>query len=130
MILSVVNHPDGVQHRAIYRSSSSSDKQAATLSKAEMKQARQRGARVANLKRRIATMERLVVECDRIAADLDREIRIEEDRTKIQNPAHTAYSFYRNLYCPLIRLPKNRSLMVVEWCGVGEFCEGCAVQVR
>jgi hypothetical protein len=39
-------------------------------------------------------MERLVVECDRIAADLDREIRIEEDRTKIQNPAHTAYSFY------------------------------------
>ena len=75
-------------------SSSSSDKQAATLSKAEMKQARQRGARVANLKRRIATMERLVVECDRIAADLDREIRIEEDRTKIQNPAHTAYSFY------------------------------------
>jgi len=59
MILSVDNHPDGVQHRAIYRSSSSSDKQAATLSKAEMKQARQRGARVANLKRRIATMERL-----------------------------------------------------------------------
>ena len=94
MILSVDNHPDGVQHRAIYRSSSSSDKQAATLTKAEMKQARQRGARVANLKRRIATMERLVVECDRIAADLDREIRIEEDRTKIQNPAHTAYSFY------------------------------------
>jgi len=39
-------------------------------------------------------MERLVVECDRIAADLDREIRIEEDRTKIQNPAHNAYSFY------------------------------------
>ena len=94
MILSVDNHPDGVQHRAIYRSSSSSDKQAATLRKAEMKQARQMGARVPNLKRRIATMERLVVECDRIAADLDREIRIEEDRTKIQNPAHTAYSFY------------------------------------
>jgi hypothetical protein len=39
-------------------------------------------------------MECLVVECDRIAADLDREIRIEEDRTKIQNPAHMAYSFY------------------------------------
>jgi hypothetical protein len=61
MILSVDN--------AIYRSSSSSHKQAAILSKAEMKQARQRGARVAYLKRRIATMERLVVECDRIAAD-------------------------------------------------------------
>jgi hypothetical protein len=39
-------------------------------------------------------MERLVVEYDRIAADLDQEIRIEEDRTRIQNPAHTAYSFY------------------------------------
>ena len=59
MILSVDNHPDGVQHRAIYRSSSSADKQAATLSKAEMKQARQMEARVANLKRRIATMGRL-----------------------------------------------------------------------
>ena len=82
MILSVDNHPDGVQHRAIYRSSNSSDKQAATLSKAEMKQARQMEARVANLKRRIATMERLIVECGRIAADLDQEISIEEDRTK------------------------------------------------
>ena len=39
-------------------------------------------------------MGRLVVECDRIAADLDQEIRIKEDRTKIQNPAHTASSFY------------------------------------
>ena len=94
MILSVDNHPDVVQHRAIYRSSSSSDRPAATLSKAEMKRVRQMEGQVANLKRRTATMKHLIAECDRMAADLDQEIRIEEDRTKIQNPAHTAYSFY------------------------------------
>src|SRR5262249_27975512 len=93
MILSVDNHPDGVQHRAIYRSSSSSDKQAATLSKAEMKQARQRGARVANLKRRIATMERLVVECDRIALISIGRSGLRKTVPR-QNPAHNAYSFY------------------------------------
>jgi hypothetical protein len=78
----------------MYRSSSSSDKPAAILSKAEMKRARQMDGRAANLKRRIATMNHLIAECDRIAADLDREILIEEDRVKIHNPAHSAYSTY------------------------------------
>ena len=59
-----------------------------------MKRARQMEARVANLKWRIATVNHLIAECDRTAADLDREIRIEEDRTKIHNPAYTAYSTY------------------------------------
>jgi flagellar FliJ protein len=94
MILSIDNHPDGVQLQAKYRPSSSSDKPAATLSKAEMKRARQMEGRAANLKRRIATMNHLIPECDRIVADLDREIRIEEDRTKIHDPAHSAYSTY------------------------------------
>ncbi len=94
MTLSIDNHPSGVQHRGIYRSSSSSDQPAAALSKAEMKRARQMEARVANLKWRIATVNHLIAECDRTAADLDREIRIEEDRTKIHNPAYTAYSTY------------------------------------
>ena len=78
----------------MYRPSSSSDKPAATLSKAEMKRARQMEGRAANLKRRIATMNHLIAECDRIVADLDREIRIEEDRTKIHDPALSAYSTY------------------------------------
>ena len=94
MILSTDNHPGGVQLQAMYRPSSSSDKPAATLSKAEMKRARQMEGRAANLKRRIATMNHLIAECDRIVADLDREIRIEEDRTKIHDPAHSAYSTY------------------------------------
>jgi flagellar protein FliJ len=59
-----------------------------------MKRARQMEGRAANLKRRIATMNHLIPECDRIVADLDREIRIEEDRTKIHDPAHSAYSTY------------------------------------
>ena len=94
MILSIDNHPGGVQLQAVYRPSSFSDKPAATLSKAEMKRARQMEGRAANLKRRIATMIHLIAECDRIAADLDREIRIEEDRVRIHNPAHSAYSSY------------------------------------
>jgi hypothetical protein len=77
---------------SMYRSSSSSDKPVATLSKAEMKWARQMEGRVTNLKRRIATMNHLIAECDRLAADLDREIRIEEDRVKIHNPAYSTYA--------------------------------------
>jgi TolA-binding protein len=94
MILSTDNHPGGVQHQAMYRSSSSSDKQAATLSKAEVKRARQVEGRVANLKRRIATMNHIITECDRIAADLDQEVRNEEDRVKIHDLSHSAYSTY------------------------------------
>jgi len=94
MILLIDNHPGGVQLQAKDRPSSSSDKPAATLSKAEMKRNRQMEGRAANLKRRIATMNHLIPECDRIVADLDREIRIEEDRTKIHDPAHSAYSTY------------------------------------
>jgi hypothetical protein len=92
MILSIDNHPGGVQLQAMYRPSSSSDKPAATLSKAEMKRARQMEGRAANLKRRIATMNHLIAECDRIVADLDRETRIEEARTKIHDPAHSAFA--------------------------------------
>jgi hypothetical protein len=29
-----------------------------------------------------------------LAGDLDQEVRNEEDRVKIHNPAHSAYSFY------------------------------------
>jgi hypothetical protein len=94
MILSTDTHLGGVQLQAMYRPSSFSDKPAATLSKAELKRARQMEGRAANLKRRIATMTHLIAECDRIVADLDREIRIEEDRTKIHDPAHSAYSTY------------------------------------
>src|ERR1700733_359864 len=48
----------------------------------------------ADLKRRISTLERLIADCDRLAADLDQEVRNEEDRVKIHDPAHSAYSTY------------------------------------
>ena len=49
---------------------------------------------VADLKRRIPILKRLIADCDRLAADLDQEVRNEEDRVKIHDPAHSAYSTY------------------------------------
>jgi hypothetical protein len=49
---------------------------------------------VADLKRRIPILKRLIADCDRLAADLDQEVRNEEDRVKIHDPADVAYSTY------------------------------------
>jgi hypothetical protein len=49
---------------------------------------------VADLIRRIPILKRLIADCDRLAADLDQEVRNEEDRVKIHDPAHSAYSTY------------------------------------
>ena len=43
---------------------------------------------------RIPILKRLIADCDRLAADLDQEVRNEEDRVKIYDPAHSAYSTY------------------------------------
>jgi flagellar protein FliJ len=49
---------------------------------------------VADLKRRIPILKRLITDCDRLAADLDQEVRNEEDRVKIHDPANFSYSIY------------------------------------
>ena len=49
---------------------------------------------VADLKRRIPILKRLITDCDHLAADLEQEIRNEEDRVKIHDPVHFAYSIY------------------------------------
>jgi flagellar protein FliJ len=49
---------------------------------------------VADLKRRIPILKRLILDCDRLAADLDQEVRNEEHRAKIHDPADVAYSTY------------------------------------
>jgi hypothetical protein len=36
----------------------------------------------------------MIAEFEQLAADLDREIRVEQDRTGIHDPAHFAYSTY------------------------------------
>ena len=51
-------------------------------------------SQVIDLKRRIPILKRLIDDCDRLAADLDQEVRNEEDRVKIHDPAHSAYSTY------------------------------------
>ena len=44
--------------------------------------------------RRIPILKCLIADCDRMAADLDQEVRNEEDRVKIHDSAHSAYSTY------------------------------------
>jgi hypothetical protein len=50
--------------------------------------------RIADLKRRVPILQRLIAECDRLAGDLEQEVRNEEDRVKIHDPADIAYSTY------------------------------------
>ena len=44
--------------------------------------------------RKVADLEHMIREFETMAADLDRQIRAEEDRTGIKDPAHFAYSTF------------------------------------
>jgi flagellar FliJ protein len=44
--------------------------------------------------RKVVDLEHMIREFQNIAADLDRQIRAEEDRTRIKDPAHFAYSTF------------------------------------
>jgi hypothetical protein len=46
------------------------------------------------VKRRISTLRRLIADCDRMASNLDQEVRNEEIRVKVHDPANIAYSIY------------------------------------
>jgi flagellar FliJ protein len=45
-------------------------------------------------RRRVAQIEVMIAEFERIAADLEREIKTEQDRAGIHDPAHFAYPTY------------------------------------
>jgi flagellar export protein FliJ len=45
-------------------------------------------------RRKVTQIESMIAEFERIAADLDREIKAEQDRSGIQDPAHFAYPTY------------------------------------
>ena len=45
-------------------------------------------------RRRVAQIEGMIAEFERIAADLEREIKAEQDRAGIHDPAHFAYPTY------------------------------------
>jgi flagellar export protein FliJ len=44
--------------------------------------------------RKVADLEHMIREFENMASDLDRQIRVEEDRTGIKDPAHFAYSTF------------------------------------
>ena len=56
--------------------------------------ARQVEGRIASLKKRIPLLRRLIADCDHMACDLDQEVRNEENRVRVHNPADIAYSIY------------------------------------
>ena len=45
-------------------------------------------------RRKVAQIEAMIAEFDRVAGELEREIRIEQDRAGIHDPAHFAYPTY------------------------------------
>ena len=45
-------------------------------------------------RRKVAQIETMIAEFERMAGDLEREIRIEQDRAGIHDPAHFAYPTY------------------------------------
>ena len=44
--------------------------------------------------RKVAQIETMIAEFERMAGDLEREIRVEQDRAGIHDPAHLAYPTY------------------------------------
>jgi hypothetical protein len=97
MTLSMDGHPFGVSRRVTSLSASSPGRPAESARKAKRLNdpwACQMVGQVADLKRRIPILKRVIADCDRLAADLDQEVRNEEDRVKIHDPAHSAYSIY------------------------------------
>jgi len=45
-------------------------------------------------RRKVAQIEAMIADFDRMAGDLDREIKLEQDRAGIHDPAHFAYPTY------------------------------------
>ena len=45
-------------------------------------------------RRKVAQIQAMIAEFDRIAGELDREIKVEQDRAGIHDPAHFAYPTY------------------------------------
>jgi hypothetical protein len=97
MTLSIDGHPGDVSRRITYLSASSPARPIASADKAKRLDdpwANQMESQVIDLKRRIPILERLIDDCDRLAADLDEAVRKEENRVRIHDPAHSAYSIY------------------------------------
>jgi hypothetical protein len=91
MTLSMDGRSFGVSRRVMLARPLASERKARRLNDPW---ASQMEGQVADLKRRIPILKCLIADCDRSATDLDQEVRNEEDRVKIHDPAHYAYSIY------------------------------------
>jgi flagellar FliJ protein len=58
------------------------------------RRARMKRFQVDEKRRRVTQIESMIAEFERIAADLDQEIKTEQDRSGIHDPAHFAYPTY------------------------------------
>ena len=97
MTLSMDGHPGDASRRVMYLSASSPARPTASADKGKRLDdpwANQMESQVVDLKKRIPILKRLIDDCDRLAADLDQEVRNEENRVRIHNPANSAYSTY------------------------------------
>ena len=97
MTLSIDLQPGDVSRRVTYLSARSQAKSNARVGKAKRADdpwTHLTEGQVADLKRRIPILKRLITDCDHLAADLEQEIRNKEDRVKIHDPVHFAYSIY------------------------------------
>jgi hypothetical protein len=97
MTRSMEAHPFGVSRRVTYLSAgfpASPTESARKAKRLNDPWACQMEGQVADLKRRIPILKRLITDCDRLAANLDQEVRNEEDRVNVHDPAHFSYSIY------------------------------------
>jgi flagellar FliJ protein len=58
------------------------------------RRARLKRFQVDEKRRGVTQIESMIAELERIAADLDQEIKVEQDRSGIHDPAHFAYPTY------------------------------------
>ena len=97
MRLLMDGHSGDVSRRVTYMPAGAPARRVSSASKPERLNdpwTNQMEGQVADLKRRIPILKRLIADCDRLAADLDQEVRNEENRVRIHDPALSAYSIY------------------------------------
>jgi len=97
MMLSIDGHDGDVSRTITYLSTGSANDPTARASKPKRLDdpwACQTEGKLADLKRRIPVLRRLIADFDRSVADLAQEVRNEEHRAKIHNPAAVAYPTY------------------------------------
>ena len=91
MTLSIGDYTAGVSSQVTALSVGSADTPVAHTRKRSSSPAHQVEGRIGGLKKRIP---RLIADCDRMASDLDQEVRNEEARVKVHDPANISYSIY------------------------------------